>query len=399
MVRQGYKMTELGEMPEDWEVKKLGDILKIRYGKSQRQVEDSNGSIPILGTGGLMGYANKALYEEESVLIGRKGTIDKPYYMNEPFWTVDTLFYSEIFKPNVPKWIFYLFQSIPWKSYNEATGVPSLSGKIIESIKICLPSNKEQQKIADILSTVDAQLEQTDQLIKKTKELKKGLMQKLLKKGIGHTGFKQTEVGEIPAEWECVQLKDILEVQGGYAFKSKDSVQEGIRWIKIANVGMGKISWKEKSYLPTNFEEEYSDYVLKSNDIVMAMTRPVLRNETKISRIERSDTPSLLNQRVCRFIFSNKINNSFFYHFARTISFAYSIQDQILGTDPPNISANQIKSIYVPLPPLPEQQKIADILSSVDGQLEGYNTKKEKLELLKKGLMQQLLTGKVRVSV
>ncbi|WP_178075315.1 restriction endonuclease subunit S, partial [Pseudomonas sp. 2822-17] len=95
-------MTELGEIPKDWGVNKLGDILKVKYGKSQKQVEDPSGSIPILGTGGLMGYANKALYEEESVLIGRKGTIDKPYYMDEPFWTVDTLFYSEIFKPNIP---------------------------------------------------------------------------------------------------------------------------------------------------------------------------------------------------------------------------------------------------------------------------------------------------------
>lgn len=269
----------------------------------------------------------------------------------------------------------------------------------LKNLNIAVPQFKEQQKIADILSTVDEQLEQTYQLIEKTKELKKGLMQQLLTKGIGHTEFKQTEVGEIPIEWSCVQLKEILEVQGGYAFKSKDSVPSGVKWLKIANVGMGKISWADHSYLPNNYLNEFNDYRLNNNDIVMAMTRPVLRNQTKVSKITNSDTPSLLNQRVCRYIFSEMILSDYFYQFARTEKFANSIQDQILGTDPPNISANQIKSILISLPPIDEQQKIADILSSVDAQIEEYTTKKAKLEQLKKALMQQLLTGKIRVNV
>ena len=100
-LKTGYKQTEIGLIPMDWEVKTLGDVLKIKHGRDQKQVQSTNGKYPILGTGGLMGFTDKFLYNKESVLIGRKGTIDKPRYMNTPFWTVDTLFYSEIFKENL----------------------------------------------------------------------------------------------------------------------------------------------------------------------------------------------------------------------------------------------------------------------------------------------------------
>lgn len=176
-----FKQTELGEIPSEWEVKHLSDVLTVGYGKNQKDVEVPKSEIPILGTGGIIGWSNKALYDRPSVLIGRKGTIDKPRYIDTPFWTIDTLFYTDIDnKLTTPKFIYYLFQTIDWYKYNEATGVPSLSASNISKITFASPILEEQQKIASILSTVDEQIEAYEEEKAKYEELKKGLMQKLL---------------------------------------------------------------------------------------------------------------------------------------------------------------------------------------------------------------------------
>ena len=123
------------EFTDSYKKMKYKDVLKIKSGKDQKRIECNNGKYPILGTGGKIGTTNMFLYNKPSVLIGRKGTINKPQYMETPFWTVDTLFYSQIYKPNIPKYLFYSFQNVNWQKYDESTGVPSLSSSTIESVE------------------------------------------------------------------------------------------------------------------------------------------------------------------------------------------------------------------------------------------------------------------------
>ena len=163
-----------------WTAQRLGDILEIRHGKNQREVENPEGRYPILGTGGIIGRTNAFLYDRPSVLIGRKGTIDRPQYMDTPFWTIDTLFYTSISDRALPRFIFYVFCTINWQQYNAATGVPSLAASTIESIKIQLPPLAEQREIADILQAVDADMEVINCRIESLRTQKRGLMQKLL---------------------------------------------------------------------------------------------------------------------------------------------------------------------------------------------------------------------------
>jgi type I restriction enzyme S subunit len=162
-----------------WEKKKLNNLVKIMYGKDQKKVLAENGEYPILGTGGIIGRTNQFLCDKPSVLIGRKGTIDKPVYMDTPFWTVDTLFYTEVFSNTLPKWLYFKFQTINWYLYNEASGVPSLSGSTIYNIKIILPCLEEQTKIANFLSAIDDKINLCNTQIEKTEQWKKGLLQKM----------------------------------------------------------------------------------------------------------------------------------------------------------------------------------------------------------------------------
>jgi type I restriction enzyme S subunit len=166
------------EFPK-WEKKILSDLVKIMYGKDQKNVADENGIYPILGTGGIMGKTNLFLYDKPSVLIGRKGTIDKPVYMDTPFWTVDTLFYTEVFSNTFPSWLFYKFQTINWYLYNEASGVPSLSGSTIYKIKIETPCYSEQIKIAEFLNAIEDKINRTENQLQQTQQYKKGLLQNM----------------------------------------------------------------------------------------------------------------------------------------------------------------------------------------------------------------------------
>ena len=172
--------THLPGFSGKWEVKQLGDVLKVRHGKNQSDVVASNGKYPILATGGEIGRTNHYLYDKPSVLIGRKGTIDAPQFVETPFWTIDTLFFTEISSDASAKFIFYKFNTINWQSYNEASGVPSLNASTIESIEVKLPKHDEQCAIADVLSDMDAELTALEQRRDKTRVLKQGMMQELL---------------------------------------------------------------------------------------------------------------------------------------------------------------------------------------------------------------------------
>lgn len=139
-------------------------------------MEDKRGIYGVYGTGGLITYANSFLTDKPTVCIGRKGTIDKPLYFEKPIWTVDTLFYSEI-KETIPKFVYYLFQTIDWKIYNQSTGVPSLTSDVIEKIKVYIPNNcNEQIKITSVFSLLDQKLTIITSKINTLKKYKEGLI-------------------------------------------------------------------------------------------------------------------------------------------------------------------------------------------------------------------------------
>lgn len=165
----------------EWVELELGEALKVSHGKSQHEVESIMGKYPILATSGEIGRCNSYLYDKPSVLIGRKGTIDKPQYMDTPFWTIDTLFYTIINQDYHPKYLFYLFCTIDWANKNEASGVPSLSASIIERIEVILPPTfAEQTAIEAILSNMDAEIDALKAKLEKSRRIKQGMMSELL---------------------------------------------------------------------------------------------------------------------------------------------------------------------------------------------------------------------------
>ena len=172
--------TRLPGFSGEWETKRLGEVLKVCHGRSQQGIVVTDGEYPILASGGEIGRTNTSLHDRPSVLIGRKGTIDEPQFIASPFWTVDTLFYTEIAPDVSATFVFYKFCMIPWRSYNEASGVPSLNARTIESIEMDVPSHDEQAAIAAVLSDMDAEIAALERRRDKTEAIKQGMMQQLL---------------------------------------------------------------------------------------------------------------------------------------------------------------------------------------------------------------------------
>ena len=185
--------TRLPGFSGEWKAKQLSNVLRVRHGRSQYGITVTDGQFSIWASGGEIGRTNTPLYEKPSVLIGRKGTIDAPRYVAVPFWTVDTLFYTEILGDNSAKYIYYRFCLIPWRSYNEASGVPSLNANTIENIEIELPEPDEQKVIAQVLSDMDTEIEALDKRRTKTADFKQAMMQELL---TGKTRLVEPQVSE-----------------------------------------------------------------------------------------------------------------------------------------------------------------------------------------------------------
>lgn len=373
---------QVNVIPNEWKLCKIADVLTIRHGRSQHGIELSNGKYPILATGGEIGRTNTPLYSKPSVLIGRKGTIDKPQYMDTPFWTVDTLFYSEIKESVLPKYIYYLFRTINWKVYNEGSTLPSLSAATIMNIKIKVPPIGEQKKIAEILGTWDRAIEELTDLIAEKKELKRGLMQRLLTGSQRLPGFSKT--------WKKIKCADVLFERKTYLPKGKE-----LEHVSLTKEGVvPKTARYERDFLVRAEEKEYK--ITKFNDICY---NPANLKFGVICRNTYGD--GIFSPIYVTFEIKN-IDSVFLGFIVKTHMFQGRALRYEQGTvyERMAVSAEDLLKMKLEVPAdSAEQKAIADVLSKADAEIDLLNQRLDVLKEQKRGLMQKLLTGEIRVKV
>ena len=365
-VNPGYKRTEAGVIPEMWEVKRLRDVLKVRHGKSQHGITKQDGKYPILASGGEIGRTNAYIYDQPSVLIGRKGTIDSPQYVDSPFWTVDTLFFTEISSEANAKFVFYKFMMIRWRSYNEASGVPSLNSKTIENIEVTMPPLPEQRAIAEALSDVDGLLGGLDRLIAKKRDLKQAAMQQLLTGQARLPGFR--------GEWEVKRLGDVASVSKGNQLHSSESDEGG----KFAHLNGGITP---------------SSYTHKSNSD--GNTIAISEGGNSCGFVQFMTEPYWCGGH-CYSVIPNSVDNLFLYHALKGQQ--SGIMGLRVGSGLPNVQKTGLLDFKFELPAThPEQTAIAEVLTEMDAELAALEQRREKTCALKQAMMQELLTGRTRL--
>lgn len=174
-----FQETEIGKIPVGWKSMKLNEALEIKYGKDHKHLLD--GEFPVYGSGGIMRYAEKPLYESESILIPRKGTLSNLFYINKPFWTVDTMFYSKIKIKNSGKYLFHLLQTLNLASMNVGSAVPSLTTEVLNNIQIAMPDENTLKEFEKIVSSLFNQAEQNIEENQSLTNLRDTLLPKMMK--------------------------------------------------------------------------------------------------------------------------------------------------------------------------------------------------------------------------
>ena len=286
-------------------------------------------------------------------------------------------------------------KSICERMAKQAVNQASINTKEIRQLPIALPPLPEQHKIAEILSTVDETIEKTDAIIQETQQLKKGLMQKLFTEGIRHTRFKETKIGKIPEEWEVVRFNQCLQKT-----KQKDPTKkpdEKFTYIDVSAVSNEFFKIVESKTILGKDAPSRARKGIKTGDTIYATVRPYLRRVAFV--------PSELDGEICStgYCVLRPKSEEIFHRFVFQLMLTHRVNEYLeslqAGTSYPAISDSDVYQMLIPKPPLPEQRRIAEILSEVDTRIETEQAFKAELEQLKKGLMQVLLTGKVRVKV
>jgi len=284
-----------------------------------------------------------------------------------------------------------------FKSLVKATTQANLTKTIITNTPVVYPPLPEQKKIASILSSVDKSIEKTDEVIQETKELKKGLMQELFAKGIGHSEFKEVNINgktmSLPVNWDVKMLKNVTQINKNNISTSTPEDYE-IEYIDISSINnIGKI--KETTFYNYGNAPSRAKRLVNIDDVIVSTVRPYLKSFSIINE----DKENL----VCSTGFAvltpkSNMETEYIYYFVWSNHFVNYMRRLMRGTSYPAVNKNDVANTFIPVPPLKEQKKIASILSSVDAKIQKEEEYKAKLERLKKGLMQKLLTGEIRVN-
>jgi len=396
----------LGKIPGHWETRRLKFLAKVCNGQDQKKVVDDNGVYPIFGSGGIFGKSNKFLYNKTSVLLGRKGTIDKPLFAEKPFWTVDTMFFTKI-KDNVfPKFFYYLCKTIPFDLYSDQTTLPSMTQTELNNIPLLFIIFKEQRKIAEFL---DKRTEQIDNLIKKKKELIEKLKEQkislitnavtgklnLTTEKIKYKNSGIEWLGKIPKHWKVLQLRNL------------------IYWIKTGGTpkGANEEYFEENGYnwyTPCDFTEDIylnkasrslSDLGKNQVKIFPANTVMMIGIGATIGKVAVAQKTSSCNQQINGIVCSEKLNPLFAaYHLKIMKQFIVNCGK---FTTLPIINQDETKNLLIAYPPISEQREIAKYLDKKTDQIDNLSNKVEeaikKLEEYRTALITEAVTGKIKI--
>ncbi len=411
-----FKDTPIGKIPVDWEVRKLGDISVVKRGASPRPINDPKwfggnvGWVRISDVTSAKKYLRKTkdyLSEEGvknsvrikkgEVILSICATIGRPIIVDMDACIHDGFVWFDGLEKDIDREYFYYFlerKETDLASKRQTGTQGNLNTSIISNIYLLIPPFPEQIKIAEILTTVDDAIEETDRIIEKTKELKKGLMQKLLTRGIGHKKFKKTAIGKIPEEWEVVKLMDITKINPEQIGNSYSRDYQ-IKYLDISGITQtGHID----EIKDITFEEAPSRArrVAQKNDILVSTVRPYLKAFARLKTC-----PNNLIVSTGYAVIRPKIpeDSEYIYQSILDDRFIKFLLPHMSGTNYPAVRPSDIGNYLCALPTENERKKIADILTTFDLEIDGEEANKQNLESLKKSLMQVLLTGRVRVKL
>ena len=361
------------EFTGEWASCRISDILCIGNGRDYKHL--NKGNIPVFGTGGQITSVDECLYDGETTFIGRKGTINKPFYYNGKFWTVDTLFYTHSFNTVTPKFVYCLFQTINWLRYNEASGVPSLSKDTIEKIKVSIPCDEEQNKISRLLFAIDERIATQNKIIDKLQSLIKGLNDSL---------YQQCGNGIMTS------FSKLGQSYSGLSGKSADDFGTGKPYITYLNVYSNNVV-NENDYQYVRISDGEKQNIVKYGDVLFTLSSET-PEEVGIGSVYLGKSDVYLNS----FCFGIHITDTkvafppYLSYYVSSTPFRKFIYPYAQGSTRFNLCKADFEKARIKIPSLENQKRIYFILSHIASKVKTETKLLDLFRLQKQSLLRQM---------
>ena len=372
----------------EWKKTYLRDLIVIKNGKDHKKLK--NGQYPVYGSGGIMRYADSYLYDQESVLLPRKGTLNNIQFVTDPFWTVDTCYYTVVNRDKVlPYFLYCCLCKMDIQSLNTGSAVPSMTFEKYYSIEVPLPPLSTQHRIANILSRYDSLIENYQKQIKLLEEA----AQRLYKEwfiDLHFPGHENTNIIDgVPEGWEKTKVNSIIELQSGFAFKSSTFDDNGAyKIVTIKNVKDGAFDGDNVSRIVAIPEKMPKHCVLADGDILLSLTG----NVGRVCIVNGKNY--LLNQRVAKLATDYK---AFAYCLFRSRDMFIEVNNLANGAAQQNVSPIRIGGIKMLLPNMDMLQKFESTASKLITRIIYLQSQLRLLTEARDRLLPKLMSGEIEI--
>jgi len=369
-----------------WETVLWQDVLTIRNGKNQKKVANKNGIYPIYGSGGVMGYADDFLCDAGATIIGRKGSINNPIYVEEKFWNVDTAFGLCAGENLHDKFFYYFCITYNFLKHNKATTLPSLTKADLLKIKIPLPPLAEQKKIAAILDAADSLRQKDQQLIEHYTALSQSLFLDMFGDPVANPmGYEKTTVGE-----QCF-------VKGGKRVPKGEKLvkeQTDYPYIKAGNIKRGKVTTKNLEYLTSETRSKINRYIVNEGDVCITV---VGVNIGDVGIVPKELHQANLTENANKLLIKdNNILSNFYLSFYMQMDFIQQqIKKRTMAVGVPKLAIFRIQQLELLLPSTDLQKQFTERIEAIEKQKQQAQANLEKSEALFNSLLQRAFKGEL----
>ena len=384
----------MGGVSMEWKEDVLGNVLEVKYGKDHKKLAD--GQYPVYGSGGLMRYVDSKLYDGPSILIPRKGTLNNIMFVDNPFWTVDTMFWSIINTEKVdPKFLFYSICKRDFASMNVGSAVPSMTVNILNDIQISYPKNiEDQRRIASILSSLDRKIELNNKINADLEEMAQAIFKNWF---VDFEPFKDgkfvdSELGMIPEGWKVGRLDEIADIVGGSTpskAKPEYYTQKGIAWLTPKDLSNHPAVYTSRGEIDIT-EEGYNSTSTK----LMPKGTILFTSRAPIGYVSIAQNDICTNQGF-KSLVPKKAGTCFLYCFLKYVTPV--IENKSTGSTFKEASGSLMKSLQVIMPEQIVFEDFETIMSPLFARIESLEKENSRLSLLRDTLLPRLMSGELEV--
>ena len=375
---------------EKWNEYKLGDVLTIKYGKDHKQIAD--GDVPIYGSGGIMRYGERSLYDGPSILIPRKGSLNNILFADKPFWTVDTMFWTIIHEDIAnPLFVYYSICKKDFASLNVGSAVPSLTVPVIEDIDILLPSRGTQDKVVAVLKSLDDKIEVNRQINDNLEQQAQALFKSWFVdfEPFKDQPFVESELGMIPQGWRVQEAQQIFNINIGKTPPRKESEwfsesNEDNVWVSIADMGScGAFISDSSEYLTDEAVRRFNVQMVEKDSILLSF-------KLTVGRVAIADTRLTTNEAIARFILPKKFYREFLYLYLKQYKYGNLGSTSSIATA---VNSKTIKGMRLLIPNVELIESFSKNTRPLFEQIRTIQQESRRLAELRDTLLPRLMSG------